>query len=158
MRIPCPYCEGRGRVLSPETMAMRVRREVRKLARAAKTPAVLVEVHPQVAGALLRDGAGWLRTLEETHGKRLRVRGRDGLHIERLNVAEVDSGEELERMPATGGKRVQFWMDREPGEVLSLAEPDPAYEMALAVVESPPRREGFVTRMWRVLRGGRDGA
>ena len=158
MRIPCPYCEGRGRVLSPETMAMRVRREVRKLARAAKTPAVLVEVHPQVAGALLRDGAGWLRTLEETHGKRLRVRGRDGLHIERLNVAEVDSGEELERMPATGGKRVQFWMDREPGEVLSLAEPDPAYEMALAVVESPPLREGFVTRMWRVLRGGRDGA
>ena len=158
MRIPCPYCEGRGRVLSPETMAMRVRREVRKLARAAKTPAVLVEVHPQVAGALLRDGAGWLRALEETHGKRLRVRGRDGLHIERLNVAEVDSGEELERMPATGGKRVQFWMDREPGEVLSLAEPDPAYEMALAVVESPPRREGFVTRMWRVLRGGRDGA
>jgi len=158
MRIPCPYCEGRGRVLSQETMAMRVRREVRKLARAAKTPAVLVEVHPQVAGALLRDGAGWLRTLEETHGKRLRVRGRDGLHIERLNVAEVDSGEELERMPATGGKRVQFWMDREPGEVLSLAEPDPAYEMALAVVESPPRREGFVTRMWRVLRGGRDGA
>jgi ribonuclease G len=158
MRIPCPYCEGRGRVLSPETMAMRVRREVRKLARAAKTPAVLVEVHPQVAGALLRDGAGWLRALEETHGKRLRVRGRDGLHIERLNVAEVDSVEELERMPATGGKRVQFWMDREPGEVLSLAEPDPAYEMALAVAESPPPREGFVTRMWRVLRGGRDGA
>ena len=158
MRIPCPYCEGRGRVLSPETMAMRVRREVRKLARAAKTPAVLVEVHPQVAGALLRDGAGWLRALEEAHGKRLRVRGRDGLHIERLNVAEVDSGEELERMPATGGKRVQFWMDREPGEVLSLAEPDPAYEMALAVAESPPPREGFVTRMWRVLRGGRDGA
>ena len=157
MRIPCPYCEGRGRVLSPETMAMRVRREVRKLARAAKTPAVLVEVHPQVAGALLRDGAGWLRALEEAHGKRLRVRGRDGLHIERLNVAEVDSGEELERMPATGGKRVQFWMDREPGEVLSLAEPDPAYEMALALAEAPPR-EGFVTRMWRVLRGGRDGA
>ena len=157
MRIPCPYCEGRGRVLSPETMAMRVRREVQKLARAAKTPAVLVEVHPQVAGALLRDGAGWLRALEETHGKRLRVRGRDGLHIERLNVAEVDSVEELERMPATGGKRVQFWMDREPGEVLTLAEPDPAYEMALALVEAPPR-EGFVTRMWRVLRGGRDGA
>jgi ribonuclease G len=26
MRIPCPYCEGRGRVLSPETMAMRVSR------------------------------------------------------------------------------------------------------------------------------------
>jgi hypothetical protein len=27
-------------------------------------------------------------------------------------------------------------MDREPGEVLSLAEPDPAYDLALATVAS----------------------
>jgi len=154
MRIPCPYCEGRGRVLSPETMAMRVRREIRKLAKTVKSAAVLVEVHPQVAGALMRDGAGWLRALEESNGKRLRVRGREGLHLERLNVAEVDSVEALERMPATGGKRVQFWMDREPGEVLTLAEPDPAYEMALALVEmAPPRRDGFFDRVLRRLRG-----
>jgi len=154
MRIPCPYCEGRGRVLSPETMAMRVRREIRKLAKTAKSAAVLVEVHPQVAGALMRDGAGWLRALEESNGKRLRVRGREGLHLERLNVAEVESVEALERMPATGGKRVQFWMDREPGEVLTLAEPDPAYEMALALVEmAPPRRDGFFDRVLRRLRG-----
>jgi len=157
MRIPCPYCEGRGRVLSPETMAMRVRREVQKLARTTKAPAVLVEVHPQVAGALMRDGAGWLRALEESNGKRLRVRGREGLHLERLNVAEVDSVEALERMPSAGGKRVQFWMDREPGEVLTLAEPDPAYEMALALVEMAPPREGLVTRLRRLLLGGRDG-
>ncbi len=157
MRIPCPYCEGRGRVLSPETMAMRVRREVQKLARTTKAPAVLVEVHPQVAGALMRDGAGWLRALEESNGKRLRVRGREGLHLERLNVAEVDSVEALERMPSAGGKRVQFWMDRESGEVLTLAEPDPAYEMALALVEMAPPREGLVTRLRRLLLGGRDG-
>ncbi|MBI3998012.1 MAG: Rne/Rng family ribonuclease [Armatimonadetes bacterium] len=156
MRSPCPYCEGRGRVLSPETMAMRVRREVRKLARTAKAPAVLVEVHPQVAGALLREGAGWLRALEEAHGKRLRVRGREGLHLERLNVAEFDTAEDLETAPAAGGKRVQFWMDRELGEVLSMAEPDPAYEMALALAESPPRRDGFVSRVLRLIRGGRE--
>ncbi len=158
MRIPCPYCEGRGRVLSPETVAMRVRREVRKLARTTKSPVVLVEVHPQVSAALFRDGAGWVRALEEAHKKRLRVRGRDGLHIERINIAEVDSTEELESMPASGGKRAQFWMDREPGEVLTLAEPDPAYEMALALAEAPPRRDGILERVLRILRGGRDGA
>jgi len=161
MRIPCPYCEGRGRVLAPETVAMRVRREIRKLARSAKARAVLVEVHPQVAAALFRDGAGWVRALEEAHGKRLRVRGRDGLHLERINVAEFDSAEELETAPS-GGRRTQFWMDREPGEVLTLAEPDPAYEMALALVEakadhSPTRRDGFIGRVLRRLRG-RDGA
>jgi ribonuclease G len=163
MRIPCPYCEGRGRVLSPETMAMRVRREIRKLARTSKSPAILIEVHAQVAGALFRDGAGWVRALEEAHGKRLRVRGREGLHIERVNVAEVDGAEELESMPATGGKRVQFWMDREPGEVLSLAEPDPAYEIALAMADGqgaqgPQRRDGLMSRVLRLLRRGRDGS
>lgn len=159
MRISCPYCEGRGRVLSPETMAMRVRREVRRLARTTKSPAVLFEVHPQVAAALFRDGAGWVRALEESNGKRLRLRGRDGLHLERVNIAEVDSADELETMPASGGKRVQFWMDREPGEVLTLAEPDPAYEMALALAEAPPQPPGgILTRMLRMLRRGRDGA
>ena len=159
MRISCPYCEGRGRVLSPETMAMRVRREVRRLARTTKSPAVLFEVHPQVAAALFRDGAGWVRALEEANGKRLRLRGRDGLHLERVNIAEVDSADELETMPASGGKRVQFWMDREPGEVLTLAEPDPAYEMALALAEAPqPPPGGILTRMLRMLRRGRDGA
>ncbi len=157
MRVPCPYCEGRGRVLSPETMAMRVRREVRRLSRESRARAVLVEVHPQVAAALFRDGAGWVRALEEASGKQLRVRGRDGLHLERLNVAEADIMKELEAMPAAGGKRVQFWMDREPGEVLSLADPDPAYEMALAMVEGSPSREGLVHRVLRLFRGGRNG-
>jgi ribonuclease G len=161
MRIPCPYCEGRGRVLSPETMAMRVRREIRKLTRTSKARAIQVEVHPQVAGVLLRDGAAWVRALEEASGKRLRVRGRDGLHLERVNVAEGETAGDLDQ-PA-GGKRVQFWMDREAGEVISLAERDPAYEMALAAIESPevsgpPRPNGLMSRVRRLLRRGRDGA
>lgn len=162
MRIPCPYCEGRGRVLAPETVAMRVRREIRRLARTAKARAVLVEVHPQVSSALFREGAGWVRALEEAHGKRLRVRGRDGMHIERINIAEFDTPEELETAPG-GGRRTQFWMDREPGEVRTLAEPDPAYEMALAIVEGRieqpvRRRDGLVRKVLRRLRGSRDGA
>jgi ribonuclease G len=155
MRIPCPYCEGRGRVLSPETMAVRARREVRRLVREAKAPAVLVEVHPHVAAALLRDGSGWVRALEESAGRRLRIRGREGLHLERLNVAEGEHLEDLEAGAA--GKRAQFWMDREPGEVLSLAERDPEYEIALAAAEARAARKGFVGRVLGLLRGNRDG-
>jgi ribonuclease G len=131
MRTPCPYCEGRGRVLSPETMAMRVRREVGRLSRQAKGKAVLVEVHPDVAAELFKDGSGWVRALEQNGGKTLRVKGREGLHLERLNVSEAETAAVME---TAGGKRSQFWMDREPGEVLSLAEPDPAYDLALATV------------------------
>jgi ribonuclease G len=155
MRIPCPYCEGRGRVLSAETMARRVRREVRRLARESKASAILIEVHPQVAGTLFKEGAGWVRALEETSGKQLRIKGREGLHLERLNVAEAESAKDLETLPAGGGKRMQFWMDREPGEVLSLAEPDPFYEMALAMVDAKPPEGGFARRVWRRLLGDR---
>jgi ribonuclease G len=155
MRIPCPYCEGRGRVLSAETMARRVRREVRRLARESKASAILIEVHPQVAGTLFKEGAGWVRALEETSGKQLRIKGREGLHLERLNVAEAESAKDLETLPAGGGKRMQFWMDREPGEVLSLAGPDPFYEMALAMVDAKPPEGGFARRVWRRLLGDR---
>jgi ribonuclease G len=161
MRTPCPYCEGRGRVLSPETMAVRVRREARRLVRGTKAPAVLIEVHPQVAGALLRDGADWVRSLEEASGRRVRFRGREGLHLERLNVAEGESLKELEAVSTEGGKRVQFWMDRGPDEVLSLAEPDPDYELALALAEDPQQgagRKGVVARVLGLLRGRRERA
>jgi ribonuclease G len=131
MRIPCPYCEGRGRVLSPETVSMRVRREVGRLSRQAKGKAVLVEVHPEVAAELFKGGSAWLRALEQTGGKALRIKGRDGLHLERMNVTEAETAAEIE---TEGAKRSQYWMDREPGEVLSLAEPDPAYDLALATV------------------------
>jgi len=90
------------------------------------------------------------------------VRGRDGMHIERINIAEFDTAEELETAPG-GGQRTQFWMDREPGEVRTLAEPDPAYEMALALVEGrveqgATRRDGLVRKVLRRLRGRGDGA
>lgn len=158
MRTPCPYCEGRGRVLSPETMAVRVRREAARLVRSTKAPAALIEVHPQVAGALLRDGAGWVRSLEEASGRRLRIRGREGLHLERLNVAEGESLKALEAAAPEGGKRVQFWADRGSDEVLSLAEPDPEYETAVALAGEPPQgaiRKGVVERMLDLLRRGR---
>ncbi len=154
MRVPCPYCEGRSRVLSPSTMAMRVRREARKMARDAKGSAVLIEVHPQVAEALSRDGTGWVRALEEQSGKRVRVRGRDGLHIERINVASAGTLQELET--AAIGKRSQHWMDRDSGEVLSLAERDPDYDSALAEVRRS-EENGLIGRVMKGLRRSRDG-
>lgn len=156
MRIPCPYCEGRGRVLSPETMAMRVRREARRIAREAHSPAVLIEVHPEVAEALGEDGGFWLRSLEESSGRQVRVRGREGLHLERLNVVEGESVAALEAGPEVGVRRQQYWVDRVPGEILTLSEPDPQYEMAL-MRQQAAQHGGWVARALRRLRGRRDG-
>lgn len=137
MRTPCPYCEGRGRVLSPETMSLRVRREVRRLARTNRARALLVEVHPQVHALLFRDGESWLRQLEENNGKRILIRGREGLHLERVNVTAGADAAALEREEVLvgAGKRTQlFWLEREPDEAVDIAEEEEeGYEHAAAV-------------------------
>lgn len=149
MRTPCPYCEGRGRVLSPETMSLRVRREVRKLVRTTKARAVLVEVHPQVQALLSRDGDGWLRRLEETSGKRLSIRAREGLHLERMNVTEAAAAADLDREEVLAGaaRRTQFyWLDREPDGAVDISEDEEEYERALAAA-GEQGAGGFMARL-----------
>jgi len=153
MRTVCPYCEGRGRVMSPETMALRVRREVHKLMRAAKGKAVLVEINPDVYQHLSQDGDSWLRQLEGNSGARVRLRGRDGMHLERMRVVEADSIEQLDEA-ARGGQREQlYWIEHEHADGVALGEPDEEQEVALAAAGAGGERSGFLTRLRRLLGG-----
>lgn len=148
MRMPCPYCEGRGRVLTPETMGMRVRRELRKAMGVTKAAAVLADVHPTVHAFLFRDGDAWITQLEQQTGRRARVRGREGMHIERLRIAEGPSLEELERAPAREERREQvYWVDYGPAEAVGVGEGDEEQELALAA----GHQDGLVARLRRRL-------
>ncbi len=149
MRMPCPYCEGRGRVLSVETMGPRVRREIRRALANAREAAVLVDVHPDVAAFLSREGEGWIRQLEQQTGRRLRVRARDGMHIERLRIVEGPSLDALERAPVREerGEHVH-WLDYGPPEVVTVGEEDEEQELALA---SAGRSRPWMTKLRRLL-------
>lgn len=151
MRIPCPYCEGRGRVLSPETMALRMRRELRRTLRQKKGGAVLVEVHPDVEAALRQDGDGWIRQLEDGSGRRLRVRGRDGMHLERLRVVEAETVDGLEEAARRGEGEQIVWVDHEPSDAVPLVEPDEEQEVALAATAT--QGNGLLARLRRLLGG-----
>jgi ribonuclease G len=151
MRIPCPYCEGRGRVLSPETMALRLRRDLRRSLRQAKGGAVLVEVHPEVEAVLRQDGDGWMRQLEDSTGRRLRVRGRDGMHLERLRVIEASTVEGLDEAARKGDGEQIVWVDHEPSDAVPLGEPDEDQEVALAA--SVAQGNGLLARLRRLLGG-----
>jgi ribonuclease G len=105
LRMPCPYCEGRGRVLSPETMANRLRRELRRLCAACREPVLVLRVHPLVYAELVRDGA-WLRRVEEQTGKAVRVVPQEGLHVEQFETASATSPEEVE---AARGSRARAY-------------------------------------------------
>ncbi|MDQ7800364.1 MAG: Rne/Rng family ribonuclease [Armatimonadota bacterium] len=143
LRMPCPYCNGRGRVLSPETVANRIRRELRRWCSSRAEPVVVVRVHPLVHAELVRDGA-WLRRLEEQTGKTVRVVPKEGLHVEQFETAGAARPEEAEGVPAVPVPSYRWG----PEEVLDVgAEPDRELERA----EAAQGQEGWWDRLRRWL-------
>jgi ribonuclease G len=93
---PCPYCEGRGRVLSEDTASRRVRAEIRRILANSDAEAILVEVHPSVAALLIGAGGANLKELERETGRTIFVRGAEDVHVEKMNVKALGSRAEVE--------------------------------------------------------------
>ncbi|RJQ09685.1 MAG: Rne/Rng family ribonuclease [Bacillota bacterium] len=96
LQKPCPYCEGKGRVMSEESVAAKLRREVKAMLRRSPEDAILVEVHPAVAALLIGAGGTNLRALENETGKSIYIRGSDQCHLENLVVRAMGTREEVE--------------------------------------------------------------
>jgi len=96
MQQPCPYCEGRGRLMSEVAMAARVRREIRRILRHSEGEAILVEVHPTVAALLIGSGGSSLKELERETGKLVYIKGSGAVHVEDMNLRALGSKEEVE--------------------------------------------------------------
>jgi ribonuclease G len=69
----CPSCEGRGFVMTAETVCFEVFREIIRQARQFEFDEVLVLAHQDVVDLLLDDQAGGLVDLEEKSGKWIRL-------------------------------------------------------------------------------------
>ncbi len=138
LRVPCPYCEGRGRVLSPRTVANQIRRELPQTVRAQMAPAVVVHVHPLVHAELFREGDAWLRALEEAAGRQVRCVPREGIHLEEVEVIPAQAPEGA----AVGPGEVR-WLEVEEG-VDVADERDELQERALALTSA---RDGFWGRV-----------
>jgi len=115
MTRQCPYCEGRGRVTSEETMSRKVRREIKRILRHADSEAILVEVHPTVAALLIGAGGTNLREMERDLGKSIYVKGSDDCHLEELNLRALGTKREVEEKA----------LPVRPGEVMELRVEEP---------------------------------
>jgi len=83
---PCPYCEGRGSVKSPQTMAIEAVRQARRALKSAAGKTLELLVHPQVAVRLLQEDRPNLTALEaQTHSKIL-VLSDPSLHFEQIKA------------------------------------------------------------------------
>ncbi|NMB24768.1 MAG: Rne/Rng family ribonuclease [Firmicutes bacterium] len=94
----CPYCDGTGRVLSEETLAFNVEREISRIAREHDVEALMIEVHPSVAAMLIGASGINLRQLEKMTGKTIYVRGSDDRHWEDVEIVFAGSKEALGAM------------------------------------------------------------
>ena len=96
----CPYCEGKGRVLSEETVGLKTCQDLREFARNNTAPAVMVEVNPGVAAFLIGGGGSHLRSLEQEIGKQIIVKGSEAAHLEDVQMRPLYSQEEIANLSA----------------------------------------------------------
>ncbi len=110
LQRPCPYCEGKGRVLSEETMAGKVRREIKRILRQTASEAILVEVNPSVAALLIGAGGSNLKELERETGKAIYIRGSDDCHLESMNLRALGTREEVQAqaLPVKEGQVIEL--------------------------------------------------
>jgi ribonuclease G len=89
---PCSYCEGRGYVLSRESVAFKVLREIRMDLPRFCGRRIAVTVSPHVAEQLLTFEKEAVRSLGEDLGREIEIRARPGIHQEQFEVSALDEG------------------------------------------------------------------
>lgn len=96
MMRPCDRCEGRGKLQNEETMAGKVRAEIRRIMKQSSSEALLLEVHPSVAAAVIGPGGARLKSLEQELGKVIYIRGAVEVHPEQWNLKALGTRAEVE--------------------------------------------------------------
>lgn len=122
LREECPYCTGRGRILSPGTVALRIRREILKGVTDASDEAVYVLTHPRVGKVFLGQDGEELNALEQQIGRTIYVKVSEDLHQEEYEI-EVGRRKEMARRieKLTLGQRSEVYLEEGFGADSSAA-------------------------------------
>ena len=89
---PCTHCEGRGYLLSDETVTYNLLREVRNSLPRFSGRRIAITVAPRVAEQLLGSEAKSLAELSDALGEEIEVRARPGIHQEQFEVEALGEG------------------------------------------------------------------
>ena len=82
----CPTCNGLGRVKSPETVCLEIRRALLGASAGGEIPELAVRAHPEVARMLMGELRSLLVELRERHGLSVRVFEAPDFHPTRFEV------------------------------------------------------------------------
>jgi len=90
----CPHCQGKGRILSEETIGIKLKQELLELSRRTEAEAISVRCHPQTAAYLIGSNGQDLQQLEEKMGKKLLVEGIGTLADEEYHLQAIHTLEQ----------------------------------------------------------------
>ncbi|MDX6540951.1 MAG: ribonuclease [Gaiellales bacterium] len=110
MTCECPVCEGTGRVLSDESLAIDMLRNLRRVARESKSEAFRVELEDAVARTLIGTGGSGLDELEHETGRAFDVVGRSDVPRDHFEVLAVGTLAEIgaEAPPCSPGDELNL--------------------------------------------------
>jgi len=85
----CPFCEGKGKLISEETVCIKLKKELRETAAVLSAETLVVSAHPSVNKALAGQGGSQQQELEEELGVRLVLKDKEQLHLDEYNIAPL---------------------------------------------------------------------
>jgi len=85
----CPYCQGKGLVKSPATMAILALRKIRKVLQRRNKRTLLVFTHPNVSSHLLNQNRQSIHNLEHKFRAKILIKQDPKLHMEELKIEPV---------------------------------------------------------------------
>jgi len=119
---PCPYCQGRGRIESAETVSLRVERELREMAAEHDEEAFLVNAHPEVVLHLVGSAGEVIDAIERRIRRAVYVRANESLHIEKYEIIPGNLQEmDRQMLPWKKGEVVDCQVIRNPFSTLPRA-------------------------------------
>lgn len=96
----CPYCDGRGKVLSAMSMSVEIQRRIAEVMRRQKAPAdrplpVKITVNPVVLERFKTEDEAILVQMEERYHGHLTFVANSNFHVEEFTITKSETGEEL---------------------------------------------------------------
>jgi ribonuclease G len=138
---PCSNCEGRGYVLSSESMAYKVLREIRKDLPRFCGRRIAISVNPHVAEVMLARAHKACAELGQELGFEIEVRGQPGLHQEQFEVSALDIGPPVSIPLQWLGFPPESSDENAPGDDLPIPIDEPSAAAAAAPSESAAAAE-----------------
>jgi len=100
MTTECPTCAGAGRVFTPEVVARRLERSLRRVAHDGKEKHLAIRLHPEVGLYLLEEEPKVLAGLGRATGLRLEVRDDPMIHLDEFRLMSQPSGRDVTELYA----------------------------------------------------------